>query len=161
MQNVETDRIEREVTIAATPERVWEVITSPEHVSTWFGTGSPITIDLRPGGEMLLDHGAHGRYRTVIVEVDPPRRLSYRWAEGYPDTLASEASSTLVEFTVTPLSENETLLTVVESGFTSLVVPKGREFVSYEGHADGWPHILAKLAACAEGRDTTPIISAA
>lgn len=161
MMSVDNDRIERDAVIAATAERVWEVTTASEHVSTWFGTGSPITIDLRPGGEMLLEHGAHGRYRTVFVEVDPPRRLSYRWAEGYPDTLATEASSTLVEFTLTPISEHETRLTVVESGFASLVVPAGREFVSYEGHAGGWPQILAKLAACAEGRDATPIIPAA
>ena len=161
MENSGMDRIEREVTIAASPERVWEVITTPEHVSTWFGTGSAITIDLRPGGEMLLAHGAHGCYRTVFVEVDPPRRLSYRWAEGYPDALATDASSTLVEFTVTPISENETRLTVVESGFASLVVPEGREFASYDGHSGGWPHILAKLAEVAEGRDKTPIIPTA
>ena len=161
MMTLETDRIERVVTIAATPERVWDVITTPEHVSTWFGTGSPITIDLRPGGEMLLDHGAHGRYRTVFVEVDPPRRLSYRWAEGYPDALATDVSSTLVEFTVTPISANETRLTVVESGFNTLVVPEGREFVSYNGHASGWSGILAKVAAYAEDRDKTPIIPAA
>lgn len=159
MTNVDTDRIEREITIAATPERVWEVITAPEHVGNWFGTGGPITIDLRPGGEMLLDHGGHGRYRTVFVEVDPPRRLSYRWAEGHPDTLATDVNSTLVEFTVVPVSERETRLTVVESGFSTLVSPAGREFVSYESHDEGWPHILAKVAAYAEGRDLSALLA--
>lgn len=158
---LEKDRIERAITIAATPERIWEIITTPEYVSTWFGTGSAIGIDLRPGGEMTLDHGAHGRYRTVFVVVDPPHRLSYRWAEGYPDARATDVSSTLVEFVITPLSAVETRLTVIESGFASLVVPAGREFVSYDGHVNGWPHILDKLAACAEGRDMTPIIPAA
>lgn len=109
---------------------------------------------------MTLDHGAHGRYQAVFVEVDPPRRLSYRWAEGYPEALATDVSSTLIEFTVTPLSENETRLTVVESGFAALVVPGGREFVSFEGHSEGWPRILATLAECAEGRDPRPIIPA-
>ena len=56
-----TDRIEREVMIAASPERVWAVLTEPAHVGTWFGTGSPAEIDLRPGGLMMLDHGEHGR----------------------------------------------------------------------------------------------------
>jgi len=154
------DRIERDVIIAATVERVWEVLTTPEHVGTWFGTGRPIEIDLRPGGEMVLDHGSNGRYRTVFVEVDPPRKLSYRWAEGYPNTLANETNSTLVEFTITPLSENETRLAVVESGFGTLVVPEGREWVSYEGHSRGWSDVLAKAAAYAERRDSTPIMSA-
>lgn len=161
MTRVVSDRIERDVTIAATPERVWDVITKPEHVTIWFGTGSVIAIDLRPGGEMELDHGAHGKYRAVFVEVDPPHRLSYHWAEGYPDTLATATSSTLVEFTITPVAERSTRLTVVESGWDTLVVPEGREFVSYDGHAEGWPRILDKLAARAEGRDSTPVIPAA
>lgn len=109
---------------------------------------------------MVLDHGSNGRYRTVFVEVDPPRRLSFLWAEGYPGELASEVSSTLVEFTLTPLSERETRLDVVESGFAELVVPSGREWISYESHSQGWPDILAKVAAYAEGRDSTPIMSA-
>jgi uncharacterized protein YndB with AHSA1/START domain len=153
------DRVECQVTIAATAQRVWEVLTTPEHVGTWFGTGSPIPIDLRPGGEMVLDHGPNGHYRTVFVEVDPPHRLSYRWAEGYPDVLATEASSTLVEFTITPISEHETRLTVVESGFGALVVPEGREWISRENHAKGWPDVLATAAACAEGRDPAPIVA--
>ncbi|MBW4076988.1 MAG: polyketide cyclase [Acidobacteria bacterium] len=157
--NENADRVERDVVIAATSQRVWEVLTTPEHVGTWFGTGSPIAIDLRPGGEMVLDHGANGRYRTVFVEVDPPHRLSYRWAEGYPDTLASETNSTLVEFTITPLSEHETRLAVVESGFSTLVVPEGREWISYEGHNRGWTDALANACAYAEGRDSTHIMS--
>jgi uncharacterized protein YndB with AHSA1/START domain len=160
MMHVDTDRIEREVTIAATPERIWEVLTAPQHVGAWFGTGSPVAIDLRPGGEMVLDHGRNGRYRTVFLEVDPPRRLSYRWAEGYPGALATDASSTLVEFTVTPVSESETRLTVVESGFSTLVVPEGREWISHESHSQGWPGILAKVAECAEGREVAPLVSA-
>lgn len=154
------DRIEREITIAATVERVWEVLTTPEHVGTWFGIGSPIAIDLRPGGEMVLNHGKNGLYRTVFVEVDRPRRLSYWWAEGYPGELATDASATLVEFTISQVSELETRLAVVESGFATLVLPVGREWVSFEGHSRGWPDVLAKIGAYAEGRDSTPIMSA-
>lgn len=160
MMKTETDRIECDITIAATADRVWEVITSPEHVGTWFGTGKPIVIDLRPGGEMILDHGSNGQYRTVFVEVDPPRHLSYRWAEGYPDTLATDVSSTLVEFTITSISEHETRLVVAESGFATLVVPAGREWISFDSHSKGWPEILSKVAAYTEGRDSTPIMSA-
>ncbi len=154
------DRIERDIMITATAQRVWEILTTPEHVGRWFGTGLPVAIDLRPGGEMVLDHGANGRYRTVFVEVEPPHRLSYRWAEGYPDQLATEVNSTLVEFTLTSVSQRETRLTVVESGFETLVVPVGREWISYESHNRGWTDVLAKAAAYAEGRDSTPIMSA-
>jgi uncharacterized protein YndB with AHSA1/START domain len=33
------DRIEREVTIDAPPERVWELVTEAEHLGRWFGSG--------------------------------------------------------------------------------------------------------------------------
>jgi len=156
---MENDRIESDITIAASAERVWAILTNPEHIGTWFGIGSPIAIDLRPGGEMVLNHGKNGRYRTVFVEVDPPRRLSFRWAEGYPDVRATEASSTLVEFTIAEISELETRLAVVESGFATLVVPEDRGWISFESHSKGWPDILAKAAGYAEGRDVTPIMS--
>ena len=158
MSNSE-DRIERDITIATTVERVWEVITTPEHFATWFGSGAPVDIDLRPGGEMTLDHGAHGRYRAVVVEVDPPHRFSYRWAAGYPEVKATEASSTLVEFTLTSVGPELTRLRVVESGFADLVVPEGREWMNYENHLRGWNDVLAKAAGYAEGRDLTPMVA--
>ena len=32
-----TDTIEREIVIAAPVERVWEIVTEPEHMGRWFG----------------------------------------------------------------------------------------------------------------------------
>src|ERR1700722_3498168 len=95
-----TDRIEREVKVSAPIEAVWAVLTDPAHVGTWFGTGTPADIDLRPGGVMVLDHGDHGTYPTLIVSVEPPRMFSYRWASAYPGVVATEENSTLVEFTL-------------------------------------------------------------
>lgn len=109
---------------------------------------------------MVLDHGSNGQYRTVFVVVDPPRRLSFRWAEGYPGQLATETSSTLVEFTLEPVSKTQTRLYVVESGFADLTLPAGREWGSFEGHSRGWPDVLGKIAAYSEGRDSTPIFAA-
>src|ERR1700727_427624 len=120
-----TDRIERQVMIAASPERVWAVLTEPAHVGTWFGTGSPAEIDLRPGGLMKLDHGEHGRYSTLIVKVDPPHSFSYRWASAYPDVVATAENSTLVEFTLES-ADGGTVLRVVESGFDAIQIPAHR-----------------------------------
>jgi uncharacterized protein YndB with AHSA1/START domain len=44
------DRIERDIVIAAPVERVWAVLTEPEHVGRWFGQGEPARIDPRPAG---------------------------------------------------------------------------------------------------------------
>jgi uncharacterized protein YndB with AHSA1/START domain len=156
-----SDQIEREITIHAPIERVWEVLTEPAAVAMWFGTGAPVQVDLRPGGVMTLDHGEHGAYSTVIVNVDPPRSFSYRWASAYPGELATEDNSTLVEFTLEPLAD-ATLLRVVETGFDALVIPPEREDdAGYESHAQGWTGVLAKARDYAEGADVSPLLAPA
>ena len=155
------DRIEREITISAPIEEVWAVLTEPAHVGTWFGTGAPAEIDLRPGGVMVLDHGEHGTYPTLIVAVDPPRAFSYRWASAHPGVVASEENSTLVEFTLDPTPDG-TLLRLVESGFSNLVIPPGRERgAGFESHSAGWTEVVAKFAAYAEGTTQSPLLPSA
>jgi uncharacterized protein YndB with AHSA1/START domain len=154
------DRIEREITIAASPERVWEALTEPAHVGTWFGVGTPAEIDLRPGGLMQIDHGEHGRYSTRIVRVDPPRAFSYRWASAFPDVVATEENSTLVEFSLEPV-DGGTVLRVVESGFDALAIPAEREdSAGFESHSKGWSGVIEKFGAYAEGRDSSPLLAA-
>ncbi|MFI7098830.1 SRPBCC family protein [Streptomyces sp. NPDC050161] len=133
----DTDRIEREISIAAPVARVWAVLTEPEHVGNWFGQGEPTPVDLRPGGLMHLDHGPYGQFPTTIVRVEPPHRFAYRWASGHPGEVAVEGNSTLVEFTLTPEGDG-TRLRVVESGFDTIDIPEGRTGASYESHAEGW-----------------------
>ena len=139
------DRIEQDVLIDASPESVWAVLTEPAHVGEWFGQGAPAEIDLRPGGIMQLDHGDHGKFPTTIVDVDPPRRFTYRWASGFPGEAANEANSTLVEFTLEP-ENGGTRLKVVESGFTTrLPAPVPSHDDSHAGHVKGWAGILPEL----------------
>jgi uncharacterized protein YndB with AHSA1/START domain len=144
------DRIEREITIAAPVERVWAVLTEPEHVGKWFGQGPPAPIDLRPGGIMHLDHGQYGQFPTRIEKVDPPHYFAYRWASGYPGQEATEDNATLVEFTLTPDGDG-TRLHLVESGFATLVLPEEtRATASYESHSAGWTDVLAGMREHAE-----------
>ncbi|MFI6289242.1 SRPBCC family protein [Streptomyces sp. NPDC051018] len=144
------DRIEREITIAAPVERVWAVLTEPEHVGSWFGQGEPTPVDLRPGGTMILDHGQYGVFPTTIVEVDPPHRFSYRWASAYPGEQAVNGNSTLVEFTLTPEGDG-TRLKVVEAGFASITIPEERrDTASYESHEGGWTEQVVNIRKYAE-----------
>ena len=146
------DRIERGVRIAAPIERVWAVLTEPEHVGDWFGQGKPTEIDLRPGGVMVLDHGEHGTYPTTIVTVEPPHTFSYRWASAYPGEGATEDNSTLVEFTLTRADDDATLLHMVESGFAALTIPPARvSSAGYDSHSSGWTEVVEKFRVYAEG----------
>ncbi|MCX4587600.1 SRPBCC family protein [Streptomyces sp. NBC_01481] len=144
------DRIEREITIAAPVERVWAVLTEPEHVGSWFGQGRPTPVDLRPGGTMQLDHGEYGQFPTTIVKVDPPHHLSYRWASAFPGEQAVEGNSTLVEFTLTPDGDG-THLRVVETGFAALAIPEDKAATAgYDSHSTGWTEVVGNLQKYAE-----------
>ena len=144
------DRIERELLISAPIARVWAALTEPEHLAHWFSQGGPAEVDLRPGGVMLLNHGEHGVFPTRIVKVDPPHYLSYRWASAFPEQEATDANSTLVEFTLIPDGES-TRVKLLESGFASLVIPSDRPGATYESHSAGWPGALGGLQTYAEG----------
>lgn len=147
------DSISRDLMIQAPIERVWSVLTSAEYIGVWFGQGAPTAIDLRPGGVMTLDHGEYGTFPTRIETVDPPHRFAYRWASAHPGEMATDANSTLVEFTLTEEGVG-TRLSVVETGFATLVIPPERESTAgYESHRSGWAEVVGKLATYAERAD--------
>jgi uncharacterized protein YndB with AHSA1/START domain len=140
------DSVERTVHITATTERVWDILTQPEHIGRWFGSGTPATVDLRPDGVMVLEPAPGERYLARVVKVDPPHYLAYRWASAYPNVLADDTNSTLVEFHLTADGAT-TRLTVCESGFAALTIPADRErFASHESHSRGWTEVMRNIA---------------
>jgi uncharacterized protein YndB with AHSA1/START domain len=146
----ETDRIERDVLIAAPVERVWELITSPEHVGRWFGDAGA-EIDLRPGGALSLSWREHGTFYGRVEAVEPPHRFAYRWLS----TIGSRAeptpgNSTLTEFTLAAEGE-ATRVAVVESGFDTLDGDPAERTAALASHTRGWAAELDELAAYALG----------
>ena len=135
-------QIERETTIAAPVERVWAVLTQAEHVGRWFGDAGA-EIDLRPGGEMVVRWEEYGVGRMRVVDVEPPRRFSYRWApvrEHWGEEPA-EGTATLVEFTL-DADGNGTRLRVVESGFETLDATDEQRRRSLDENTQGWEQQL-------------------
>ena len=140
-----TDQIEREITIAAPVERVWELITDPEHVGRWFGDAGA-EIDLRPGGEMAVHWHQHGTALARVERVEPTTHFSYRWAP-FSDPGGTEPTaenSTLVEFTLA--AEGAwTRLRVVESGFAALATTDKQRLENLAGNVEGWRVELDEL----------------
>lgn len=137
------EQIEREVVIAAPIERVWEVITRPEHVGTWFGDAGA-EIDLRPGGAITISWKDYGTGYGIVERVEPPHVFSFRGAlightEVRPD------NSTVVTFALTP-EDGKTRLRVVESGFNMLALPPEEALKQAEGNVEGWRIKTAELA---------------
>jgi uncharacterized protein YndB with AHSA1/START domain len=139
------DRIEREITIGASQERAWELLTEAEHLGKWFADAGA-EIDLQPGGAVALHWDEHGTYRGRVERVEPPRFVSFRWAAlGFPDSEPREGNSTLVEFTLTPDGDG-TRLRVTESGFDTLDWPEDKQREHREGNREGWEIKTRELA---------------
>jgi uncharacterized protein YndB with AHSA1/START domain len=69
-----TERIERELWLPATPDAVWEAVTS----DGWLA--DRVCLDLHPGGDARFE--SDGRVRSGwIEEVWAPDRLTFWWAE--------------------------------------------------------------------------------
>jgi uncharacterized protein YndB with AHSA1/START domain len=70
-----TDRIERELWLPATPDAVWDAVTS----DGWLA--DHVRIDLRPGGDARFESSDRDRSGWV-EDISIPERLTFWWAEG-------------------------------------------------------------------------------
>ena len=111
------DRVSRQVRIEATPAVVWDALTDPQELASWFGADAD--IDLRLGGAVHF-HWADGTDRRgLVIELDPPRRLAFRWRElRTPGSDLTATDARVVTFSLqTETSDRRegTLVTVTES----------------------------------------------
>ena len=150
VERVEYGTIEREIEIAASPATVFEVITSPTHLTQWWPDEA--SLEPTPGavGELVFGDRSSGEAnipQITVVEAEPPRRFSFRWV--YPEgSAAREDNSLLVTFDLTAQGDG-TLLRMTETGFRE----KGWEIAvleeEYLRHDEGWSLFLPRLAAYA------------
>jgi uncharacterized protein YndB with AHSA1/START domain len=89
----ETDQVYR-VLIKATPQRIWEAITTPEFTSLYFHgarvqttgeAGTPLRY-YAPDGETLWGD-------ETIIEAHPPHKLVVPWRSLYNEELSAEPAS--------------------------------------------------------------------
>ena len=133
--------------IAATPEKVFAALTDPDQTEQyWFGfrvgahgkVGSPRTVR-NPAG-VDFPNG-------VILESDPPRRLSYTWPPHTDQTKHERPSR--VTFDI-DMIKGQVRLTIVHDDFDV-------DSRVFEGISQGWPAVLSSLKSFLEtGRVSNP-----
>ncbi len=70
------DDVTREVALDAPPDEVWDVVTSPDQLTEWFGEPDG---NVAPG-EVVRFTSADGSVRRALIErMDEPRELTFRW----------------------------------------------------------------------------------
>ena len=142
------------VYIKATPQAVWDAITTPEW-TVRYGYQAPAEYDLRPGGkyiayssEPMKAHGAPDvAVEGEILEVDPPRRLVQTWHPVWDDAATAEPATRLTF----ELEEQDgvTRLTVIHdvTGAPSVAAMVGGEI---PGAGGGWAQTLSDLKTLLE-----------
>src|SRR4051794_22550639 len=99
-------RVQREVVLDASREQAWHLLTDPDELSAWLGT--PLTLDLRPGGAAAYIEPDGTARHAVIEHVRDGERLSFVWWE------ADHGVASRVVFELTPV-EHGTKVEVTET----------------------------------------------
>ncbi len=97
--------VRREIVFPEPREDVWRALTETELLEEWFA--NEVELDLRPGGSGVFRWGDGSVREATVEEVDPERRLGFRWRD-----VEGEEPETLVELTLEDDPEGTRLLVV-------------------------------------------------
>ena len=126
--------------IETTPEKLWEALTSSEFSKRyWFNT--ELRTDWKIGSPFALVMNGTTTDVGEILEVDPPRRLSYSFKHVLNDEMRNEIATKVV-FTIEPHGKLMKL-TLTHEGFA-----EGSKLL--DGISKGWPAILSSLKSLLE-----------
>jgi uncharacterized protein YndB with AHSA1/START domain len=148
--------------IRTTPERLWAALTEPSFTGRYWGRtydtdwqkGSP--YGMTQSGVRVEDPD------QVILEADPPRRLSYTWntfnaelaqALGWSQELFARIEGeprSRVTFEIEPQDDGTVRLTVIHDGFE-------HGSAMLESISGGWPRVVANLKTLLETGDAVPL----
>src|SRR5215813_14518434 len=143
--SMEFGAIEREIHIDASPEVVFDVVSSPEHLREWWPDEAEFPAV--PGGAGRIGFGDFSQGGTwvqfAVVDAVPPRLFSFRWTheEGESD---APGNSNLVIFELEPAGRG-TLLRMTESGFGERGWDDSKIAAEYTDHCTGWDVFLPRL----------------
>lgn len=111
--DIKVPDIEHATYIEASPQKVYETLTTGQGWDAWFTHGA--VVESQPGGEIKLRWENFGAERVTmedggpVLEVEPNRKLIFQWSPG--------VHRTTVRITLESLG-NGTLVKLVESGYS-------------------------------------------
>jgi uncharacterized protein YndB with AHSA1/START domain len=128
--------LEKELFIKASPQRVFQALTTKEDLERWFLVKAE--VDVRPGGAIRFEWGSGQVEVGKILVCEPPHRLSYSWE-------ALEPSPTTITFALT--AENDgTRLRLIHTG-----IGGGEDWDTYYTSINGgWNAHLGNLTVWLE-----------
>ncbi|MBC7841640.1 MAG: SRPBCC domain-containing protein [Gemmatimonadaceae bacterium] len=133
--------VSQHVRVAATPERVWEALTSPADLVRWYAPGCRWEIEALRVGASLRFFNTETDIQVATVEAClPPHRLTLRWI---PDPALPSAQ--LLSSYVVRGDQHGSVVTLTQSGYES--VPEAQRAMWIEADEGALPAIAASLVA--------------
>lgn len=147
---MEDNRIEKQVLLRASKDRVWRALTDSNEFGSWFGMrlegpfrageklrGSiqPTTVDAEVA-EMQRPH-AGKKVELMIDRIEPQNLFSFKWHPFAiePNKDYSQEPMTLVTFVLRE-QDGGILLTITETGFEN--IPLARRSEALKANDGGW-----------------------
>ena len=147
-----TDRIEKQVHLRASRERVWRALTDAQEFGTWFRVKleTGFAVGQKVVGHITYPGYEHLRFEATVERMEPERLFALRWhpAAVDPKVDYSGEPSTLVEFRLED-ADGGTRLTVTESGFDAL--PAHRREEAFRMNDGGWAIQMQNIQAHVDG----------
>lgn len=148
---MEYGSIERRFYVEASPEVVFQVVSSPEHIREWWSAETDFEAVAGATGELVWGDEATPRADVVpltVVEAQPFRLFSFRWCHSVGQ-VATATNSLLVTFELTPAGSG-TELHLTESGFREMGWEAAVLEHHYNDHIIGWDTHLGHLRVYVE-----------
>jgi uncharacterized protein YndB with AHSA1/START domain len=152
------DRIEQQIDIDASAERVWELVST---AGWWINDDRVVEHRIEEQGSRVVVHDEKwGAFTLAIESLEAPRYAAFRWfnaapAAAEPDPERDRLVSTLVEFWIEERNDGGVVLRVAESGFEGLDRSAEERRRMFDGNTEGWAielgfardHVAADVAA--------------
>lgn len=123
------------------PERVWRALTEQDLIEVWL---MKTTLEPKVGAqfEFRAEPSEHwdGVVRGEVLEVEPFKRLSYRWDSG-------KDLRTIVTWTLEAIAAG-TRVRMEQHGFTAA------DERNFRGAQFGWPKLFDALSEALDGLDS-------
>jgi uncharacterized protein YndB with AHSA1/START domain len=142
-EDIMQNTIQREITINASKERVYEAIANPAQVTKWFP--ERLEGDYKAVGRPIFGLGEYGKNPVCIVAAQPHEYFAFRWVPGANNFMGDvlEVPNTLVEFQISPQDDGTCKVTLTDSGFADL--PAELMEAAFKQNSGGWDFMLGRF----------------
>ena len=131
-----TRSIEIETTVDASPDEVWEALTTGEGLKSWFPLDA--TVEPHVGGTVWLSWGPGSEGSAPIHVFEPGARFG--WTEHYGDDDEGRPIKVAVDFHIEGRG-GSTVVRLVQSGLSADADWDGM----YDALTDGWSYFMFNL----------------